>query len=449
MSGDGGFFGRTVLDEPRREAPHPRIVENADAPHLATRTVDLKRAMVYQLPFRDASQPNLSPIPFMRTSQTELLIVGASTRAAAASAVRAGFQAVCVDRFGDEDLRRIAIVVAVDNDLRHTLDVIKALPPMPWIYTGSVENDPKFIAAVSERHSLLGNPPSVLKKVRDPFWLERTLRVHDLPALRVRSAEGSDEGVQATDKGWLLKPTRGGGGCRIAVWSGQTLPTSERFHLQEHRLGTPMSALFIASQSDVELIGVCEQLIGPAAGALVEFGYAGSIGPIEVTSRTRDLLQRLGDTLARESQLRGMFGIDFVLADDIPWLIEVNPRYTASVEVLERAFGRSLLAEHVSACDHRSVRRERISDQSASPRIIGKQIVYATRNMTVPELEQLFELEGHSPDAPLIADIPATGSRILAGWPICTVFAEADSVSDCRARLDARRRFAFGGLDWQ
>ena len=395
----------------------------------------------------------------MRTSQTELLIVGASTRAAAASAVRAGFHPVCVDRFGDDDLRRIATVVAVENDLRNTLDAVKALPPMPWIYIGSVENDPKFIAAVSERHTLLGNPPSVLKKVRDPFWLERTLRTCDLPALRVRSvrsldalvraAEHSDEGVQATDKGWLLKPTRGGGGCRIEVWSGQTLPTSERFHLQEHRHGTPMSALFIASQSDVELTGVCEQLIGPAAGAPVEFGYAGSIGPIEVTSRTRDLLQRLGDTLARESQLCGMFGIDFVLADDIPWLVEVNPRYTASVEVLERAFGRSLLAEHVAACDPRSVSRERISDQRVSPRIIGKQIVYATRDVTVPAFEQLFESEGHSPDAPLIADIPAPGSRILAGWPICTVFAEADSVSDCRVRLDAQRRFAFGGLDWQ
>ena len=392
----------------------------------------------------------------MRTSQTELLIVGASTRAAAASAVRAGFHPVCVDRFGDDDLRRIATVVAVDNDLRHTLDAIQALPPMPWIYTGSVENDPKFIAAVSERHSLLGNLPSVLKKVRDPFWLERTLRTHDLPALRVqsvgnldalvRAAERSDEDVQATDKGWLLKPTRGGGGCRIAVWTGQALPTSERFHFQEHRFGTPMSALFTASPTKVELIGVCEQLIGPTAGAPTEFGYAGSIGPIEVSSRTRNLLKRLGDTLTHEAQLRGMFGIDFVLADEISWLVEVNPRYTASVEVLERTLGRSLVAEHVLACDGSAMTVEM---QPATNRVLGKQIVYAMSDITVPSLEQLFELAGHSLDAPLIADIPAPGSRILAGWPICTVLAEADSVGECSVRMDARCRLAFGGLDWQ
>ena len=383
----------------------------------------------------------------MTTSHPSLLILGASTRAAAASAVRAGFAPVCADRFGDEDLRRIASVIAVDNDLHRTLDAVRALPPTPWIYTGSLENDPKFIAAVSERHPLLGNPREVLRKVRDPFWLERTLRTHDLPALQVRSDRSSDAyvrtenrpdvGVRSTSERWLLKPTRGGGGCRIAVWSGQPLPTHERFYFQEQRLGTPMSALFVASPENVELIGVCEQLIGPAFGAPTEFGYAGSIGPIAVSDRTRELLQRLGDTLTREAQLRGLFGIDFILADDIPWLVELNPRYTASVEVLERVLGRALLAEHVSACGHQLVI---VREQPTPNRIVGKQIVYATRDLTAPRLESLFEQEGHTPESPLIADIPAPGSCIATGWPICTVFTQAETAEDCRMRLESRSR---------
>ena len=383
----------------------------------------------------------------MTTSHPSLLILGASTRAAAASAVRAGFAPVCADRFGDEDLRRLASVTAVDNDLHRTLDAVRALPPTPWIYTGSLENDPKFIAAVSERHPLLGNPREVLRKVRDPFWLERTLRTHDLPALQVRSDRSSDAyvrtenrpdvGVRSTSERWLLKPTRGGGGCRIAVWSGQPLPTHERFYFQEQRLGTPMSALFVASPENVELIGVCEQLIGPAFGAPTEFGYAGSIGPIAVSDRTRELLQRLGDTLTREAQLRGLFGIDFILADDIPWLVELNPRYTASVEVLERVLGRALLAEHVSACGHQLVI---VREQPTPNRIVGKQIVYATRDLTAPRLESLFEQEGHTPESPLIADIPAPGSCIATGWPICTVFTQAETAEDCRMRLESRSR---------
>ena len=379
-----------------------------------------------------------SSLQIMRTLEAHpLLIVGASTRAAAASARRAGFDPVCADRFGDEDLRRIASVVAVDNDLHRTLETIKGLPPTPWIYTGSLENDPKFIAAVSERHPLLGNPREVLRKVRDPFWLERTLREHDLPALRVRSVRRSDEGVPATGERWLLKPTRGGGGCRIAVWSGQPLPTNERFYFQEQRLGTPMSVLFMGRPDSAELIGVCEQLIGPAFGAPTEFGYAGSIGPVAVGDRTRELLQRLGDTLTREAQLRGLFGIDYIFADDVPWLVELNPRYTASVEVLEQAFGRALLAEHATACGHRAVT---VRERPAPSHIIGKQIVYATRDMTAPLLDQLFEADGRALESPLIADIPASGSRIANGWPICTVFAEENSLGECRVELASRCR---------
>ncbi|MBC7817419.1 MAG: ATP-grasp domain-containing protein [Planctomycetaceae bacterium] len=369
----------------------------------------------------------------MTTSLPPLLILGASTRAAAASAVRAGFAPVCADRFGDEDLRRIASVIAVDNDLHHTLDAIKKLPPTPWIYTGSLENDPKFIASVSERHPLLGNPREVLRKVRDPFWLERTLAAHDLPALKHRRTTDPPP----TGGRWLLKPTRGGGGSRIAIWSGQTLPTTERVHFQELRPGTPMSALFVASPYEVELIGICEQLIGSTAGAPTEFGYAGSIGPIIVSDRTRELLQRLGDTLTREAQLRGLFGIDFILADDIPWLVELNPRYTASVEVLERVLGRPLLAEHASACGHRTAT---VRQWPAPNCIVGKRIVYATKDLTAPPLDYLFEADGHAPESPLIADIPASGSRIAKGWPICTVFAEENSLGECGVELASRCR---------
>lgn len=394
---------------------------------------------------RPEESTNCPGFPMSFSDSSRLLIVGASTRAAAASAVRAGFHPVCVDRFGDEDLRRIATVVAVNDDLHRTLDAILALPPMPWIYTGSLENDPKFIAAVSERHTLAGNPPDVLKLVRDPFWLERTLRRHDLPALRVQSSRSSDAyvrtdlrpdvGVRSTEARWLLKPTRSGGGFRITHWSGQPLSANECFYLQEHRSGTPMSALFIASPKEAELIGVCEQLIGPEFGAPTEFGYAGSIGPIAVSDRTRELLQRLSDTLTREAQLRGLFGIDFILADDTPWLVELNPRYTASIEVLERALGLALLAKHTSACSNRTATvRERI----VSNCIVGKQILFAASDMTVPDLEAPFESAGHTPALPLIADIPSSGTRIATGWPICTVFIAAENLTVCQERLTER-----------
>ena len=49
------------------------------------------------------------------------------------------------------------------------------------------------------------------------------------------------------------------------------------------------------------------------------------------------ILQQLGLDLARGCGLRGLFGVDFVLSEGVPWPVEINPRYTASVEVLEYA----------------------------------------------------------------------------------------------------------------
>ena len=59
----------------------------------------------------------------------------------------------------------------------------------------------------------------------------------------------------------------------------------------------------------------------------------------------------LGDFLAASYRLVGLFGVDFILSDGQPWPVEINPRYTASVEVLELALRRSLLAEHRRACE--------------------------------------------------------------------------------------------------
>ena len=99
------------------------------------------------------------------------------------------------------------------------------------------------------------------------------------------------------------------------------------------------------------LIGVTRQLIG-APGS--PFAYRGSIGPVTISERLKARLDLMGRVLASEFALVGLFGVDFILRDDEPWPVEVNPRYTASVEVLELALGRSLLAEHLRACDRSS-----------------------------------------------------------------------------------------------
>ena len=93
------------------------------------------------------------------------------------------------------------------------------------------------------------------------------------------------------------------------------------------------------------------QLIGESRLNAAPFAYCGSIGPLRRrASPLERQIVRCGQMLGSEFGLRGLFGVDFLLdADSVAWLTEVNPRYTASVEVLEDGLGISLLGEHVQA----------------------------------------------------------------------------------------------------
>ena len=74
-----------------------------------------------------------------------LAIVGASTRSAAASTVRAGFQLIAADLFADTDLRKIATATRISPYPEGLVDWLRALEPPAWMYTGSLENFPELV----------------------------------------------------------------------------------------------------------------------------------------------------------------------------------------------------------------------------------------------------------------------------------------------------------------
>ena len=62
---------------------------------------------------------------------------------------------------------------------------------------------------------------------------------------------------------------------------------------------------------------------------------------------------RLADAVTRRSGCAGLNGLDFIARDGVPFPIEVNPRYSASMELVKRARTCSLFALHRDACDGR------------------------------------------------------------------------------------------------
>lgn len=362
-----------------------------------------------------------------------LVIIGASVRAAAFSALRGGFQPWCVDLFADADLvGRCPVQRLPGADYPNALPhILEQAPPGPWMYTGALENHPSIVGAIAGQRPLWGNDADVLTRVRSPRLLRELLAKADLPSPEVRLLE---EGPPPHGH-WLVKPRAGAGGIGIRVHNPTArLPRARRsMYWQEFVLGEPCAAIYIGDGTEARLLGVTHQLVGQGWLHGAPFRYCGSIGPLPLAAEEQQAFEQLGNALAAGCGLRGLFGVDCVMRHGLPWTVEVNPRYTSSVEVLEYALQTAALALH-----------RRVFDASAPlpsiqpPRgVVGKAILFAPQATIFPERGPWdAALKATSADdMPAYADVPSPGETIAAGKPILTFFTQAGTTTACLERL--------------
>lgn len=366
-----------------------------------------------------------------------LLIAGVTTRALAASAARAGYRVTAVDAFGDLDLRAVAEVITLRPEQGKRYGPLAAaaagdaVPADLVAYTSNFENYPDAVARLGRGRKLLGNTPEVLTRVRNPIELMRLLRQEGFDTPETRA---SPVNARARSTAWLLKPRRSGGGHGIRVWQPGA-PVTRSGYLQERIAGIPGSIVFAANGQGAVVLGISRQLVGDPRVGAHGFRYCGSLlGPLAapVLPHQREVLvtaSAMAEALSREFGLVGLNGIDFIVRRGVPYPVEVNPRYSASMELVELASGVSLFEVHASAC-HGTL--------PAAPhprlRVHGKTIVFARRDMTLGETRGWIGNEW-------LADVPHPGERIRRGRPICTVFATGTDAMSCR-RLLIRRAAA-------
>jgi predicted ATP-grasp superfamily ATP-dependent carboligase len=362
--------------------------------------------------------------------------MGVSTRAAAFTALRCGLRPHCVDYFADRDLAAVCPAERVEagSALPGFLGAAEALPPSPWSYTGALENHPDLVERISRRHSLWGIGGEALRGVRDPIAVARVLNGAGIPAPEVRL----DPSGLPRDGSWLVKPRASGGGLGIGPLKAPSGTSSSPVYFQRRVDGPSFSALFIGRAGSARWIGVTRQWIGIPGRP---FAYRGSIGPCPIVSGLAERLEALGNRLAAAFGLVGWFGVDYVLQDGIPWPVEVNPRYPASLEIHELASGRSLMEEHRRACEGDAGSAPAwVVPASGPSRWIARRVIYAPRRLVMPEgvgpggLGDLFAV-------PTIADVPGPGTIVEAGEPVMTVFAGGADAAICHARLVRRERY--------
>jgi len=356
-----------------------------------------------------------------------VLVVGICTRPLAWSARRNGdADVVGLDYFGDRDQREAGETYALEADFGLPLmveNLARAAATIPHdavAYSASLENHSDMVARLAGRATLLGNSPATLRRVRHLPTLARVCRGAGIayPPTLLRHSPPRGEA-------WLHKPRLAGGGHGIRPWVDGDGPPRRGTALQRHIPGRPISATFVANGAQAVLVGLAEGLAGLSQFGASGYTYCGSIVPPGGAPGTWvALLPRLTGivtALTRAFGLVGLNGVDLIAGPsehDIT-LLEVNPRHSASMELIERLYGAPLFRWHVRAITERALPR---FDLGAALRQRGdrwaKAIMYARGALVVGDTAA-WAAHG-------VRDVPHSHTAIPDGAPLCTVLYHGD-----------------------
>jgi predicted ATP-grasp superfamily ATP-dependent carboligase len=359
-----------------------------------------------------------------------VLLVGISTRAAAESAARAGFKVTTIDGFADLDQHPAVTAIPVPRGFhpRSALPMAEQIKCDAVAYLSNVDNDPEVVERLAQNRELWGNSPETLRRVRNPPSIHRALRDRGLKA---PSLDGRD-GIEC----FVVKPLASGGGRDVHFWhQGTAVPPGS--YLQEYIEGAPGSVVFIAGRGRVSVLGISRQLIGLPSFGASGFRYCGSV----LVSPSRELLAQaraVAEAITVDFGLHGLNGIDFIVNGDVLYPIEVNPRWTSSMELIERARGLSVFGAHAQACTSGPLPAVDAATLPL-PDVVGKAIVFAREESVIGDAESWLA-------DPTVRDVPRTGDRIKTGQPVCTVFATAADEASCSAALERRAASIYAQL---
>ena len=374
-----------------------------------------------------------------------VLIAGLSTRAAADSAGAAGFAVTAIDAFGDLDLHPSVRGVSLPRDLGTPFSAAAAaraaagFAPDAVVYLANFENEPDAVSALAHGRTLWGNSAGVLRRVRDPLALMKAFREHGIsaPSVNLRANDPNDPNE------WLVKPLASGGGRGVRLWKGNEVPPGD--YLQERIEGVPGSVVFVSAGGTAVPLGVSRQLIGDAAFGADGYRYCGNIlapagDPVFEPDETLvDRACAIASAATASFALVGLNGVDFIAAAGAAHPIEVNPRWSGAMELVERAYGVSLFGMHADACARAALPDFDLRHARRGARAVGKAILFAREQVRMGDTRPWLT------DAS-VRDVPQPGERIAAGRPICTIFADGDDAAGCYAALVRRAEQLYAGL---
>jgi predicted ATP-grasp superfamily ATP-dependent carboligase len=236
--------------------------------------------------------------------------------------------------------------------------------------------------------------------------------------------------------------------------------------------------VFAADGRAARRLGVQRLLVRPLGAH--PFVYRGAVGPLALPAARLAAVDGALQALVREFGLRGLCSLDFVDDGEQAWLLEVNPRPSASLAL----YGPSWMRAHVEAALHgrlpavdrakaetapgdagpagatsadagRADRATAVTPAPSAgtagssetgphapvragagrPTVRGTEIVFARTSLAF-DAARAQSLAARAD----CHDLPAAGTRFAPGDPVCSVDAEGPDVDTVIGALAAKRR---------
>jgi predicted ATP-grasp superfamily ATP-dependent carboligase len=360
-----------------------------------------------------------------------------------------------VDFWGDRDLFRVTDEVYTvfkpehvsystfpnsrlnaENLVKLALQVISKREIEGVLIGSGLDDRPDLWQKIAFRAPILGNTPDQVKAVRNLTQLQTRFRRENIKFPKtLKPANFHEIDRLAMEIGFplVLKPkeTMGGVGIFLIKNSSELrtfFQTSERsfrdFYIQAYIKGKNISATMVGDGSEYRVLSINEQLIGVQEfGTKLPFKYCGNIIPFLCSPEAEREIHKVSIYISKMFQLSGIFGIDFVLGGNIPYFMEINPRFPGTIELLQ------LVSETNSVKVHLDAVEGQIPKHFGKIKGVAmKAVLFARNPLITPNLEDIRN----------ITDVPFPDLRLSPEDPICCIQMRDESREKLRERIKFR-----------
>ena len=339
------------------------------------------------------------------------------------------------DNYSPEKLLELSEDFLIRNDDEDEIDKIVLTTGInAKNFNGKFRNFRKIVRG-NKNTECVENKFEFYKKMKNKFNVPLTFQPSDVD-------ETYEILQQHPNNQFILKPLQGSGGLGIFLLNNESCNKNndtnqilqnisyENYILQEYIEGINVSSSVLSSHDEQKNL-VNTRLITEHDLGNDTFEYSGNILPLDENSlsmfnnnRTNigrknfnieelnEEMKNISEDLIRQFKLLGSNGVDYILdSDDELKVIEINPRFQGTYELVENALGINLLDAHIKACEGEIIEIPNPNQYSI------KKIIYARKQVLIGNL-----------NIPNVFDIPYKGVKIEKDQPLVTIISSNKNI---------------------